>query len=207
MSMSKILILGMFKDKSGYKVIGFIMSTMKFCKFDLKDICNRKVIAWDVGAITEVESFKKIDESTIKVMGDCVLQRHFDKKELKEFLISKKVDFKEFTKKANIRYCAIKVNTIRKIYNKYNKFYIELTCEGIVRSIQIKDARWIEYWNHLLNKKDDKLVIEKEDYYREFLNNRETYFIICKDFLEDRNSNSRFKKDMSYISVAGIFWF
>ena len=180
--MSEILILGIYKNyKVGYEVVGYLKSTMKFCKFKLKDIFNRKVRVWDIGAITKVEGFQKLGEHNIKIVGDCILDRYLEKYELKEFLNSKKLDFMKFTKTLSIRFCVIKPSVIKRIYTKSNRYYIELIAEGVSKKIQIKDVRWVEYWNHIVGKNDKKLLEDKEKYYREFLDKRETYFIGYKE--------------------------
>ena len=209
--MSEILILGMCKNnKSIYEVVGYLIDTRKFCKFELKDIFNKNKRAWDIGAITKVEGFQKISDYNIKVIGDCVLDRHLEKKELKEFLNSKKEDFMKFIKSPNIIFCVIKPKVIKKIYTIDNRYYIEIICEGIEKKIQIRDVRWVEYWNYIQNKKKDILDIlkEKEEYYRNFLNDRDTYFIGYKEVIPDKNNNNRFKKKpLLFINIISVFWF
>lgn len=204
--MSEILILGIYKNnKYSYEVIGYIKSIMRFCKFQLRDIFNKEVRTWDIGAITKVSGFQSLGEYNIRVIGDSILIRHLEKSELREFLNSKKIDFMKFIKNSNIRFCVIKPDVIKKIYIMNNRCYIEIISEGIDRKIQIKDLRWVKYWEYISNKKKEFLE-DKEEHYRKFLSDRETYFIGYKDVIEDKSRN-RFKKNTSYINIASIFWF
>lgn len=204
--MSEILILGIYKNKSGYEVIGYIISTRKFCKFRLHDIFYREVRAWDIGAVTKVEGFQKIGDYDIKVIGDSKLDRYFNKEELKEFLNSKKPDFVKFINTSNMIFSVIKPSIIKKIYNKNNRYYIGIISEGRGENLEIKDVRWVTYWNYIVNK-GESIFREKEKYYLEFLNSRETYFIGFKETNERYNSNLRYKIKSNYIKIASIFWF
>lgn len=205
--MSEILTLGIYKNKIEYEVIGYIESTNKFCKFKLKNIFNREVIAWDIGAVTRVEGFKNLGDNNIEIIGDCILYRHLDREQLKKFLNSKKIDFMKFMKTISIKFGVIKPSIIKSIYRKYNKSFIELIVEGNNKKIEIKDVRWITYWNYILKKSDWKLLDKKEEHYTEFLNSRETYFIVYKEDREKKDAITRFKRDTSHTIIASIFWF
>ena len=78
--MIEILSLGIYRNNKGiYEVIGYIKATMKFCKFELNSIFNKNRRAWDIGAITKVESFIKMSDDNIKIIGDCSLDRYLDR--------------------------------------------------------------------------------------------------------------------------------
>ena len=208
--MIEILSLGIYRNNKGiYEVIGYINATMKFFKFELNSIFNKNRRAWDIGAITKVESFIKMSDDNIKIIGDCSLDRYLDKHSLKEFLEKNKIDFMKCIKTYSIKFCIIKPSIIQKIYMQQNRCYVELISEGICKKLQIKDVRWIEYWNYILKKNDKRLLEEKESHYKKFLNEREVFFLGYKENIDfnNRNQNSRYKIDTSYINIASVFWF
>ncbi|MDH2334697.1 hypothetical protein [Clostridium perfringens] len=205
--MSKILTLGIYKNKIDYEVIGYIESINKFCKFNIKNIFNRKVMVWDIGAVTEVEGFKNLGNNSIEVIGDCILYKYLDKEQLKKFLSDKNIDFIKFIKSKNLRFGVIKPSVIKSIYRQYNKNFIDIIVQGNNKKIEIKDFRWITYWDYIFNKNNEELLNNKQDHYREFLESRDTYFIIHKEETFKKDTLTRFRKDTSRTIIASIFWF
>lgn len=206
--MVEILTLGVYKtNEYKFEIIGFINTTGKFCEFELKDVVNGNRRLWDIGAITRVENFAKIGEYNIRIEGDCLLDRYLSKDELKQFLNSKKYDFMRFYNKNNIKFCVIKPSVVKRVYrNIYNKCFVELIADGTSKDIEIKDIRWVSYWEHII-RSNSNLLEDKQSHYTKFLNDRETYFIGLKEVREVKNIDTGFKKDNSKIRITSVFIF
>lgn len=206
--MVKILSLGIYEnDKKQYEVIGFILATNKFCKFKLSYLVKGNRRCWDIGAITEVESFRNIDEDNIEIIGDSKLCEYLTKDELKIVLKENKIDFNKSITNSSIRFLVVEPKIIKKIFIKNSKNYIEFISEGINKEFKIKDSRWIKYWEYILKKNNESLLKEKEIHYRDFLNSKDVFFVGYKETIDKRNTNYRYKTNDNYINITSVFWF
>lgn len=154
----------------------------RFISLDVNKFHKDGNPTWDNLAFTEVDEL--IDKSgngeICQIKGDEKIVDRVSKDDLKKIFLKHKESWKSFNRNKDKRYTVIKVDYIDNIFydSKKKNHRMNIVSNGEeIKDLLNKDYRWIQYWNHYIDKYE-----EKSKYYKDYLNktDKEIYLVIYK---------------------------
>lgn len=114
------------------------------------------------------------------------------------------MDYNIFIRDKKFSYVIVKSKYIEKLKNNKDgnrtKCYLEFWVNGKKVKHLVKDYRWINYWsNKIDNGATEDEINERERYYRDFFNEKDTYLILY------RYNNYEKKTDIYWIAAVHYF--
>lgn len=207
----RLLTLSMTEtSKNNYQIIGYLYDTFEFVVFSTTRYKDNNKYLLDIGAISNIQYKRELNENEIRLIGDIVLDKYLTKNEFYKFLNDQLSDFSRFKRLRTEVFGVIKINNIEDITIENNKKLdskLTLIANGVKEQVRIKDYRWLSYWNYIYQLKDEGKINERREYYKKFFNSKETYVILFRFKNKINNiSNTRFMNNNDIYWISGIFY-
>lgn len=205
----EVLTLAMMETTANsYNIVGYLYDICDFVFFNIDKFKEENRYLLDIGAISKI-TYEIVSDNEIKLKGDIVLDKYLSRDEFADFWENKDSNFAYFKRNIQVKFSIIKPKYIEKFevigeISKVNS-YATIIANGMKERIKIKDYRWIKYWEHIVNMKDEKKLIDRIKYYEEFFNSKETYMLLYRFKNLDLNNN-RYRNKRDIYCISSIFY-
>jgi hypothetical protein len=176
-----------------YKIVTMDIRSKSFYDMDLKldEISKGNNILWDIGGVTSADrldiTYDRNKNYLYHPEGSIKFIKYFNRNELKSIFEKNCISLKKFYEE-DIKHSIVKIDYLDDIqppsYDSRNIFksYIIVTAQGYTpdKPILNKDLRWINYWEHIYDKKREN---DKIKYFKTLINDsieQDTFLIMYK---------------------------